>query len=86
MNWAIKIISKTLMTKISHISWASYDKGVTTKAFTVDKNIKLLSSILSFFTLSGAYILLIKDLIKIYLLWLLLFKQDSLEIHRNNSF
>ena len=30
MNWAIKIISKTLMTKISHISW-----GVTTKAFTV---------------------------------------------------
>ena len=29
MNWAIKIISKTLMTKILHISW-----GVTTKAFT----------------------------------------------------
>ena len=28
---AIKIISKTLMTKISHISW-----GVTTKAFTVN--------------------------------------------------
>ena len=30
MNWEIKIISKTLMAKISHISW-----GVTTKAFTV---------------------------------------------------
>ena len=49
MNWAIKIISKTLMTKISHISWewlrqrglrqrGSYDKEeVTTKAFTVIK-------------------------------------------------
>ena len=30
MNWNIKIISKTLMIKISHISW-----GVTTKAFMV---------------------------------------------------
>ena len=30
MNWAIKIISKTLIAKISYISW-----GVTTKAFTV---------------------------------------------------
>ena len=30
MNWAIKIISKTLMTEIFPISW-----GVTTKAFTV---------------------------------------------------
>ena len=30
MNWEIKIILKTLMTKISHISW-----GVKTKAFTV---------------------------------------------------
>ena len=27
MNWEIKIISKTLMTKISHISWGGYDKG-----------------------------------------------------------
>ena len=27
MNWAIKIISKALMTKISHISWGGYDKG-----------------------------------------------------------
>ena len=27
MNWAIKIILKTLMTKISHISWGGYDKG-----------------------------------------------------------
>ena len=27
MNWAIKIISKVLMTKISHISWGGYDKG-----------------------------------------------------------
>ena len=36
MNWVIKIISKTLMTKISHISWGGYDKeGVTTKAFAV---------------------------------------------------
>ena len=30
MNWVIKMISKSLMTKISHVSW-----GVTTKAFTV---------------------------------------------------
>ena len=35
MNWAIKIISKTLMTKISHILWVGYDNGVTTKVFTV---------------------------------------------------
>ena len=27
MNWAIKIILKTLMTKISHISWGGYAKG-----------------------------------------------------------
>ena len=27
MNWAIKIFSKTLMTKISCISWGGYDKG-----------------------------------------------------------
>ena len=27
MNWAIKIISKTLMTKNSYISWGGYDKG-----------------------------------------------------------
>ena len=27
MNWKIKIISKTLMTKISHISWGGYDEG-----------------------------------------------------------
>ena len=27
MNWAIKIISKILMNKISHISWGGYDKG-----------------------------------------------------------
>ena len=27
MNWAIKIISKTLMTKIFPISWGGYDKG-----------------------------------------------------------
>ena len=27
MNLTIKIISKTLMTKISHISWGGYDKG-----------------------------------------------------------
>ena len=28
MNKAIKIVSKTLMTKISHISWGGYDKGL----------------------------------------------------------
>ena len=27
MNWTIKIISKTLMTRISHISWGGYDKS-----------------------------------------------------------
>ena len=27
MNWAIKIISKTLMNKISHISRGGYDNG-----------------------------------------------------------
>ena len=27
MNRAIKIISKTWMTKISHISWGGYDKA-----------------------------------------------------------
>ena len=27
MNWAIKIITKTLMNEISHISWGGYDKG-----------------------------------------------------------
>ena len=33
MNWEIKIISKTLMTKISHISWRGYDKGGYDKGF-----------------------------------------------------
>ena len=27
MNWTKKNISKTLITKISHISWGGYDKG-----------------------------------------------------------
>ena len=27
MNWKIKIISKTLMTKIFHKLWGGYDKG-----------------------------------------------------------
>ena len=27
MNWAIKIILKTLITKISHISWFGYDRS-----------------------------------------------------------
>ena len=27
MNWAIEIISKALMAKISHVSWGGYDKG-----------------------------------------------------------
>ena len=36
MNWAIKIISKSLITKILHISWEGYDKGwVTIKDFVV---------------------------------------------------
>ena len=36
MNLEIKIISKTLMTKISHISWGGLrQRGITTKAFTV---------------------------------------------------
>ena len=34
MNWNIKIISKTLMIKISHISWGGYDKGFYGKAFS----------------------------------------------------
>ena len=34
MNWAVKIISKILMTKISHISWGVTTKGVTTKGVT----------------------------------------------------
>ena len=33
MNWKIKIVSKTLMTKISHISWGGYDKGGYDKGF-----------------------------------------------------
>ena len=33
MNWAIKIISKTLMTKILHILWGGYDKGGYDKGF-----------------------------------------------------
>ena len=36
MNWAIIIISKTLMTKISHISWGGYNKG-----FTVYKEVEI---------------------------------------------
>ena len=27
MNWAINMISKSLMAKISHVSWGGYDKG-----------------------------------------------------------
>ena len=34
MNWTIKIISKTLMTEIPHISWGVTTKGVTTKGVT----------------------------------------------------
>ena len=33
MNWAIKIISKTLMTEISHILWGVTTKGVTIIGF-----------------------------------------------------
>ena len=33
MNWAIKIISKTLMTKISHVSWRVTTKGGYDKGF-----------------------------------------------------
>ena len=45
MNWAIQIISKTLMIKISRVSWGGYDKGFYGIWFT-----KCLSSI-SFFVL-----------------------------------
>ena len=38
MNWAIKIISKTLMTKISHISWGGYDKGFYGNPGRLDKD------------------------------------------------
>ena len=27
MNWVIKMISKSLMITISHVSWGGYDKG-----------------------------------------------------------
>ena len=33
MNWAIKIISNTLMSKFSHIPRGSYDKGGYDKGF-----------------------------------------------------
>ena len=46
MYWAIKFISKTLMSKIPHISW-----GVTTKAFTVyETNDQVISDIWSLFS------------------------------------
>ena len=38
MNWTIKIISKTLMTKISHISWGGYVKGGYDKGFYCNWN------------------------------------------------
>ena len=47
MNWAIKIISKTLMTKISHISWGGYDNcfyGINT---TVGENVIALCEVLN---------------------------------------
>ena len=39
MNWTIKIILKTLMTKISCISWGSYDKCFYGKDFIIIKNL-----------------------------------------------
>ena len=33
MNWVIKMISKSIMTKISHVSWGGYDKGGYDKGF-----------------------------------------------------
>ena len=39
MNWAIKIISKTLMIKILHISWGDYDKGGYNKGIYGIKNL-----------------------------------------------
>ena len=38
MNWEIKIISKTLMTKISHISRGGYDKGFYCKTVLKTKS------------------------------------------------
>ena len=42
MNWEIKIISKTLMTKISHISWGGYDKGFYGTSFLKYKSFPFL--------------------------------------------
>ena len=51
MYWAIKFISKTLMSKILHISWGVTTKGVTTKAFTVyETNDQVISDIWSLFS------------------------------------
>ena len=47
MNWAIKIITKTLMTKISLISWGGYDKGGYDKGFY--GNVFILSSFKHYF-------------------------------------
>ena len=41
MNWTIIIISKTLMTKISNISWRDYNKGGYDKGFTVRDSSKI---------------------------------------------
>ena len=44
MNWAIKIISKTYMTKILHISWRGYDKGFY--GIIQDKKLKRLKKLI----------------------------------------
>ena len=39
MKWTIKINSKTLMTKVSHISWGGYDKGFYGNTFDIERYI-----------------------------------------------
>ena len=50
MNWAIKIISKTLMTKISHVSWGGYDKGFYGKSiiFIILNSLRIKINLINF--------------------------------------
>ena len=56
MNWPIKIISKTLMTKISHIPWGGYDKGFygTIKySYNIVNHVLFYDSSLKFYKMDG---------------------------------
>ena len=46
MNWVIKITSKVLMTKISHISWGGYDKGFYGNKNNISENFEFLKFII----------------------------------------